>query len=240
MHFFSFDGVQVHGSFRIFFLYAFGVYMGAIMCGCVDVYTSVVGASGGVFCILGLHVANLILNWDELNRALWNRWILFSMLVILLGIEAYVTYTSSSSNVSYAAHAGGFLGGIILGIIFLRNPVLGVREKYFFLPMAYILSAVFVGGGTAWVFTHWPPEFLFQVGHSGQWENPPCCWQVASCSGLSPDDYGLFSCVTTGVDRITSFLVAEGQVYSSCSAMLELAASQKNGGPDVFFGGPFL
>ena len=58
------------GGFRVFLLYNTGVVMGALTCGFTDVYRSVVGASGGVYTLLGVHCANLVLNWSMLGNSL--------------------------------------------------------------------------------------------------------------------------------------------------------------------------
>jgi hypothetical protein len=80
------------------------------------------------------------------------------MLSFLVAIEVVETYNNRSETTSYAAHYGGFTAGLLLGIIFLRNPILKWREKYILVPLAVLVATIFLGGGTYWVFTTWPPE----------------------------------------------------------------------------------
>jgi len=82
---------MVHGSVRILFLYQTGVFMGAITCSVADVYSNVVGASGGVYCIVGIHIANLLVNWSEMKRSYWNHWVVLITLVIMVGLEVWET-----------------------------------------------------------------------------------------------------------------------------------------------------
>jgi hypothetical protein len=48
----------------MFFIYQLGVGVGALTCSVIAPYTAVVGASGGVYCIFGMHAGNLLINWD--------------------------------------------------------------------------------------------------------------------------------------------------------------------------------
>ena len=52
-----------------FLVYNFGVGFGALWCAMVDVYSIVVGCSGGVYCLMGMLLANLVLNWSVLGCA---------------------------------------------------------------------------------------------------------------------------------------------------------------------------
>ena len=49
---------------------------------------------GGVYCIIGVHIANLIVNWREMRRSFWNHWAILAMIVFLVAIEIYETYTN--------------------------------------------------------------------------------------------------------------------------------------------------
>lgn len=49
-------------------LYNTGVAAGALTCGFTDVYRSVVGASGGTYTLIGIHYANVILNWNVMGK----------------------------------------------------------------------------------------------------------------------------------------------------------------------------
>jgi|MDTB01.1.fsa_nt_gb membrane associated rhomboid family serine protease len=215
---------MVHGSVRMMFLYEMGVYLGAITCAMGDIYTNVVGASGGVYCIIGIHLANLIMNWDEMKRGMFNHWTILMILGAFVAIEVYQMESNMSDTSSYAAHYGGCFAGVCLGIVFLRNPNLEWHEKYIILPLATLACAFFVVGGTSWVFAQWPPEYVFHLEFK-KYSGRPCCWQVARCDGLNENDYNLFKCKTTTVDtdnygKLTkSSLWANGRLYDTCADM---------------------
>lgn len=52
-----------------------GVIAGGLACALADPYSRVVGASGGVYCVHGIHVANFVLNFEEMRRGLCNHWV---------------------------------------------------------------------------------------------------------------------------------------------------------------------
>ena len=72
-----------------YFAIGVGVYTGAMNCAISDPYSIVVGASGGVYTIIGMHISNLILNWFSMTRGLWNHWVVFIFLCLLAAIETY-------------------------------------------------------------------------------------------------------------------------------------------------------
>jgi hypothetical protein len=116
--------------------------------------------TGAVYCLAGVHIANLAVNWSELTRNFWNHWTILFLVCSLLAVESFETYTNRNDSISYAAHYGGFGCGVILGIIFLRNPCLKCHEKYVCIPIAVVAALIGIGGGTVWVFSHWPPKFV--------------------------------------------------------------------------------
>ncbi|KAH7720189.1 rhomboid family protein [Aphelenchoides avenae] len=82
------------------------------------------GASGGVFALIAAHVANVALNWKEMHHPYMHLFFAF----------AYIAYNAITTGLggggattSLSGHAGGFIGGILLGLIFLRNVV---QEKW--------------------------------------------------------------------------------------------------------------
>ena len=95
---------------------------------CADVYRVVVGASGGVYCILGIHSANLVLNWNIMNKSVFNHWARLLILSLLMSLDWYSWYLEgASSSCSYSAHMGGWGTGLCLGFMFLRS--FGVQAK---------------------------------------------------------------------------------------------------------------
>ncbi|KAH7693652.1 rhomboid family protein, partial [Aphelenchoides avenae] len=104
------------------------------------------GASGGVFAICAAHFANVTLNWNEMNHPI----------VHVALVMCFVAYTlfgiyrmGNTTSTSYSAHMGGFVAGILLGTLFLRNVV---KEKWEAKVkktalILYIVLVVFCVGG---------------------------------------------------------------------------------------------
>lgn len=116
----------VHGSFRVGLLYCIGVVVGSMTSLVVTPETYLVGASGGDFCLVSAVLANCILNCDSMHKGI--ALIRFVTMGGYIGYEAYCTYqrftSDINSQVSWAAHMGGAVTGLFLGVVMLRN-----REK---------------------------------------------------------------------------------------------------------------
>lgn len=52
-------------------------------------FNSVVGCSGGVYCIFGMHLAEIFVNWSNENRGLMNHWTRLLIMLLILGVDAY-------------------------------------------------------------------------------------------------------------------------------------------------------
>ena len=65
---------MVHGSIRFGFIYQLGVIGGALAFAVIDgAHGAVVGCSGGVYCIFGMHLAEVIMNGDADNKGILNK-----------------------------------------------------------------------------------------------------------------------------------------------------------------------
>ena len=96
------------------------VYLGSIVFGAFGVYvlapsTSVVGASGGIFGLMGSFLTLLII-MKQMDTAR-----VFAMITAVNVIYSLL----NSSNISHACHAGGFVGGVLLTLLlvpFVNKP----------------------------------------------------------------------------------------------------------------------
>jgi membrane associated rhomboid family serine protease len=57
------------GTKPMLVVYNVGVAAGALTLGFMDAYRSVVGGSGGVYTLVGVHLANIVLNWHVMGTA---------------------------------------------------------------------------------------------------------------------------------------------------------------------------
>ncbi|KAF7636040.1 hypothetical protein Mgra_00004489, partial [Meloidogyne graminicola] len=122
----------VHKFWRIGCLYFIGVICGALLFFVFDREIYLAGASGGVYALLSAHIANIIINWNEMEFN-WIRASIFGIFISSdIGVSIYQRYFSLMPNkeVSYISHIGGFISGLFLGIVLLRNLKKLIWEKY--------------------------------------------------------------------------------------------------------------
>lgn len=113
-----------HGNLRIAFLHTLGAVGGALgvgwelrALGPATHRLRVVGASGSIYCMLGTHVGNVVINWNELPFRALHAFVLF----YLLASDALLYMFFYNKGVSYSAHAGGFALGLLLSPAVLKN-----------------------------------------------------------------------------------------------------------------------
>ncbi|MFH4981460.1 hypothetical protein AB6A40_008169 [Gnathostoma spinigerum] len=112
----------VHKAWRIMLVYLSGVLAGSLVVSIFDPNVYLAGASGGVYALLAAHLAELIINWSEMEFA----WVRAGVLTLLIGSDASLAiyqryYVREKDQVSYVSHLAGFIAGILMGIIVLRN-----------------------------------------------------------------------------------------------------------------------
>jgi len=76
------------------------------------------GASGGIFGLLGGFIAIAALYWKEFPKPVRKQ--LFGWIPQVLLINGLI---SLMPGVSLAGHAGGLLGGLLIGLVIMRSPV---------------------------------------------------------------------------------------------------------------------
>ncbi|XP_055898545.1 rhomboid-related protein 2-like isoform X2 [Biomphalaria glabrata] len=134
----------VHKWWRVGLVYLLGVIAGGLAHSISDHNVSLVGASGGVYAILGAHVAAIVINWKEMNykcldpnemqdnvcfgigRILLSAPVRLAIILLLvvpdLSVAIYRRVTEPAANkIGVTAHLGGFLAGVMLGIVILKN-----------------------------------------------------------------------------------------------------------------------
>jgi len=182
---------MVHGNLRFGFIYTLGVIGGAMTFSAVGgAHGALVGCSGGVYAIFGMHLAEIIVNWDVESKGLMNHWTRLLVIGLLLCIDFFLYYTMPSETTSYSAHIGGWMVGLIVGILVLEDLEMEWCEKYLLFPLAALVGLV---GAIAvpWYYFKgpFPPEAaLFAI------DAEPCCWQLMRCPNIDPEHYSLFKC----------------------------------------------
>ncbi|VDO10050.1 unnamed protein product [Rodentolepis nana] len=134
----------VHGSWRIAVLYLSGVLAGSLATSVWDCTTIAVGASGGVFAVIGAYFALAAINWEELKHdhyALFTASTvkdkvvafmasgisrIFAILLfsgIDLGISFYERYSLPEAplHVTFTPTIAGPIAGVLVGVPLLRE-----------------------------------------------------------------------------------------------------------------------
>uniref|UniRef100_A0A146M6D2 Protein rhomboid n=1 Tax=Lygus hesperus TaxID=30085 RepID=A0A146M6D2_LYGHE len=117
---------MVHGSLRIGTVYMAGVLAGSLGTSVFDAGVYLVGASGGVYALLAAHLANVLLNYNNMKFGIVRLLSIFFVASTDVGFAVYGRYAATSSEpqghpVSYVAHLTGALAGLTIGLLVLKN-----------------------------------------------------------------------------------------------------------------------
>ncbi|KDR19409.1 Protein rhomboid [Zootermopsis nevadensis] len=114
---------MVHGSLRIGVVYMAGVLAGSLGTSVFDTEVYLVGASGGVYALLAAHLANVLLNYNNMEFGIVRLIGIFVVASADVGFAVYDRYAAEQPgpSVSYVAHLTGALAGLTIGLLVLKN-----------------------------------------------------------------------------------------------------------------------
>lgn len=119
--------------------------------------------------MIGAHLANIVMNWSEMTKGMTESvlrflvsapvqltfWILFAS--IDFGFAVYQRYQNAETNVGYAAHLGGAVVGLLIGIPVLKNIDEKPWEKIiFWISLIVYLLCVVAAVLFNWLFKGYP------------------------------------------------------------------------------------
>lgn len=115
----------VHKGFEVGMVYMAGVLAGSLASSIFDPLSALVGASGGVYALMGGYFMNAVVNFREMIPLVG----VFRILVILLIVGTDVGFAiyrrfivhDTAMKVSFVAHIGGGVAGMTIGYIFFTN-----------------------------------------------------------------------------------------------------------------------
>ncbi|CBY14624.1 unnamed protein product [Oikopleura dioica] len=121
----------IHGPVRVGAIYTLGVVTGGILALVVTPCQSLVGASGGCYALMAAFIANGIMNMDVMDTIvkLLHFLPVSIFLLVDVGYTFYMENTNSGYRVSWAAHLGGVVAGLLAGICILKNFEKSSNEK---------------------------------------------------------------------------------------------------------------
>lgn len=140
---------MVHKGFEIGMVYMAGVIAGSLASSIFDPLSALVGASGGVYALIGGYFMNAVVNFREMIPLLG----VFRIVVIILIVGAdfgYALYRRFSSleggvQVSFVAHLGGIVAGMTIGYVFFSdyNKKLLKDPRFWICIVGYIVFVIF-------------------------------------------------------------------------------------------------
>ncbi|XP_051576915.1 rhomboid-related protein 2-like [Myxocyprinus asiaticus] len=115
----------VHKGFEVGMVYMAGVLAGSLASSIFDPLSALVGASGGVYALMGGYFMNAVVNFREMFLPLG----VFRILVIVLIVGTDVGFAlyrrfivhETAMKVSFVAHIGGGIAGMTIGYVFFTN-----------------------------------------------------------------------------------------------------------------------
>ncbi len=126
------------GSWRTFLYFVAGVWGGSIASLWWHPEIVGVGASGGLFGLIGAVIALIIRHRREFPPRLWRAWRKM-LLTILLYNSLYIL----RAQIDSAAHIGGLIGGFAAAFVLARSPVKIVWPRFWVWPM--LISVLLIG-----------------------------------------------------------------------------------------------
>lgn len=115
-------------------------------------YNSVVGASGGMYSIIGSLSSSIVLY----NQNAFLKFVYGSFITIDLIIEIVLYFVAHRPNIAYGAHAGGFIFGFLFTLAF--SPRKGILWKRLIGGMAFILLVIYTCLIVNNYVNVWPPQ----------------------------------------------------------------------------------
>ncbi|TRY84633.1 hypothetical protein DNTS_001358 [Danionella cerebrum] len=107
----------VHKGFEVGMVYMAGVLAGSLASSIFDPYSAVVGASGGVYALMGGYFMNAVVRDDSTSGSVSN------LVGTDVGFALYRRFIihDAGMKVSFVAHIGGGVAGMTIGYVFFTN-----------------------------------------------------------------------------------------------------------------------
>uniref|UniRef100_A0A8C6UMM5 Rhomboid-related protein 2 n=1 Tax=Neogobius melanostomus TaxID=47308 RepID=A0A8C6UMM5_9GOBI len=115
----------VHKGFEVGMVYLAGVVAGSLASSIFDPLSALVGASGGVYALMGGYFMNAVVNFREMIPLLGVFRILAIVAIVGtdFGFAFYRRFCNSEEGmrVSFVAHFGGIVAGMTIGYVFFSD-----------------------------------------------------------------------------------------------------------------------
>ncbi|XP_072316223.1 rhomboid-related protein 2 [Eucyclogobius newberryi] len=115
----------VHKGFEVGMVYLSGVIAGSLASSIFDPLSALVGASGGVYALMGGYFMNAVVNFREMIPLVGVFRILAIVIIVGtdFGFAFYRRFVSEEQGlrVSFVAHFGGIVAGMTIGYVFFSD-----------------------------------------------------------------------------------------------------------------------
>lgn len=178
-----------HGHWRAALIYSAGVVGGAWCHMVLDAHTALIGISAGVYALTAAYLSDLALNWYSIKYRKPRIVILVAGLALDSGFTAagITNGNDEGAITSHPSHLGGFVAGLIMGVLFGRNLRVQRCER----ALQLLAFGALLAGGIAFAMwlTQWPPK---SSGEEEGW-----CW-VRAVTNYSIFNDSAWHCVRCG------------------------------------------
>jgi hypothetical protein len=157
--------------------YEISVIVGALTFSYVWPYRGLVGASAGVYGIIGCTVAHVVVNKDT-TPPFFHGCMCFVLFVELLG-DLIMYFIAYKPTVGYAAHFGGFFAGLLVGFIFA--PLYTTGRKRWKVVLAAVSGLTFVILLSLLLVNYtsvWPPQIPKANPTLQPYDPGSCCGEL--------------------------------------------------------------
>ncbi|XP_073831660.1 rhomboid-related protein 2-like [Musca autumnalis] len=132
---------------RVGLVYLAGVVAGSMGTSLTSPGIFLAGASGGVYALITAHIGTIIVNWNEMEYALVQLFVLLFYCFADLGTSIYRHITDQHDQIGYVAHLSGAIAGFLMGICVLRNLEVRRWERILWW-LAFVVMFVLMMTGT--------------------------------------------------------------------------------------------
>jgi len=170
-----------------------GVFGGAMAYGVMDGRNLVVGMSGGCYALFGIHVAQIALNWTK-QKYRMPKLLVIIFLLVVENVNHHVAGQggSSGTTASNAAHIGGGVAGLLIGLQFAYNHGEMSRCDIFLRSTTFVVGFALTMICLVMIFSHteaypmseWFSERTYMYTHA-QVFNKRCLgltWRCVRCA----------------------------------------------------------
>ncbi|XP_028326270.1 rhomboid-related protein 2 [Gouania willdenowi] len=139
----------VHKGFEVGMVYMAGVIAGSLASSIFDPLSALVGASGGVYALIGGYFMNAVVNFREMIPLLGVFRILAILVIVGIdfGFAFYRRFMSDEAGmkVSFVAHFGGIVAGMTIGYVFFSdyNKKLLKDPRFWFCIVGFVVFIIF-------------------------------------------------------------------------------------------------